>query len=51
MAIKDYCESKLVDEDNRKKKKLQDAQDAEKKRKAYEAFGKEKQARKTNKKN
>ena len=48
MAVKDYCESKLVDEDNRKKKKLQDAR---KKRKDDEAFGKEKQARKTNKKN
>ena len=47
MAVKDYCESKLVDEDNRKEKKLQDA---EKKGKDNEAYGKEKQARNTNKK-
>ena len=42
MTVKDYCESKLVEENNRKWKKLQDA---EKKRKDNEAYGKEKQAR------
>ena len=44
MTVKDYCESKLVDEDNRKEKKLQDAE--KKKRKDNEEFGKEEQARK-----
>ena len=48
MAIKDYCESKLVEENDRKEKKLLDA---EKKRMDNDAFGKEKQARKTNKEN
>ena len=48
MVVKDYCESKLADENDRKERKLQDA---EKKRMDNEAFGKEKQARKTNKNN
>ena len=47
MTVKYYCESKLADENDRKEKKLQDA---EKKGKDNEAYGKEKQPRNTNKK-